>query len=50
VRETHQAIEALASSGKLCCMDVSPISAATGSRVAGAVAHFILSTFGKRIL
>jgi arginase family enzyme len=50
VRETHQAMEAVASSGKLCCMDVSPLSATTGNRVAGAVAHFVLSAFGKRIL
>jgi predicted amino acid racemase/arginase family enzyme len=50
VRETHQVMEALASSGKMCSMNVSPLSPHCDARKAGAVTHFVLSAFGKRIL
>jgi predicted amino acid racemase len=50
VRETHQAMEALADCGKMWSMDVSPLPAGIEPRVAGATAHFVLSAFGKRIL
>lgn len=50
VRETHQVMEALAISGKMTSLDVSPLVAAPEPRLATAMAHFILSAFGQRIL
>jgi arginase family enzyme len=50
VRETHQVMEAIATSGKMISMDVSPLPATTEARVAATTTHFILSAFGKRIL
>jgi arginase family enzyme len=50
VRETHQVMEAIATSGKMISMDVSPLPATTEARVAATTSHFILSAFGKRIL
>jgi predicted amino acid racemase len=48
-RETYQIMEALANSGRLCSMDVSPL-AAVGDRLHSLVVDFILSAFGKQIL
>jgi arginase family enzyme len=50
VRETHQVMEAIATSGKMIFMDVSPLPATLDTRVAATTSHFILSAFGKRIL
>ena len=50
VRETHQVMEAVATSGKMISMDVSPLPATLELRVGAATIHFILSAFGKRIL
>ena len=50
VRETHQVMEAIASSGKMISMDVSPLPDALEPRVSASVTHFMLSAFGKRIL
>ena len=53
VRETHQVMEAIATSGKMISMDVSPLPAALEPRVGATTTHFthfILSAFGKRIL
>lgn len=50
VRETHQVMEAIATSGKMISMDVSPLPATLESRVGATTTHFILSAFGKRIL
>ena len=49
-RETYQIMEALANSGRLCSMDVSPLAAAAGDRPYNLVVDFILSAFGKQIL
>ena len=49
-RETYQAMEALASSARLCSMDVSHFEAAAGDRVLNLVVDFVLSAFGKQIL
>jgi arginase family enzyme len=50
VRETHQVMEAIATSGKMISMDVSPLPPTADARVAATTTHFILSAFGKRIL
>ena len=50
VRETHQIMEAIATSGKMISMDVSPLPATLNARVAATTTHFIMSAFGKRIL
>ena len=50
VRETHQIMEALASSRRLCSMDVSPVEAVAGDRALNLVVEFVLSAFGKQIL
>ena len=50
VRETHQVMEAIATSGKMISIDVSPLPATLESRVVATTTHFILSAFGKRIL
>jgi predicted amino acid racemase len=49
-RETYQIMEAVANSGKLYSMDVSPLEASAGERVPNLIADFILSAFGKQIL
>ena len=50
VRETHQVMEAIATSGKMISMDVSPLPTIVDARIAATTTHFILSAFGKRIL
>jgi arginase family enzyme len=50
VRETHQAMEAIALSGGLLSMDVSGLGADTSARVASETVSFVMSAFGKRIL
>ncbi|MBA3446979.1 MAG: alanine racemase [Pseudaminobacter sp.] len=50
VRETHQAMEAIALSNRMISMDIAPISASVGSHVTGETINFVMSAFGKRIL
>ena len=50
VRETHQVMEAVATSGKMISMDVSPLPASLDTRVTATTTHFVMSAFGKRIL
>jgi arginase family enzyme len=50
VRETHQAMEAIALSGGMLSMDVSGLAAETEPRVATEAVNFVMSAFGKRIL
>ncbi|MDR7225110.1 alanine racemase [Aminobacter aminovorans] len=50
VRETHQAMEAIALSGGMLSMDVSGLGANTEPRVASEAINFVMSAFGKRIL
>lgn len=50
VRETHQAMEAIALSGRMTSMDISPVAPDLGSHVAGEMVNFVMSAFGKRIL
>ena len=50
VRETHQAMEAIALSGHLLSMDVSGLTADFEPRLATDTVNFVMSAFGKRIL
>lgn len=50
VRETHQAMEAIALSGGLLSMDVSGLTADLEPRIATDAVSFVMSAFGKRIL
>ncbi|MER9439704.1 alanine racemase [Mesorhizobium sp. M0618] len=50
VRETHQAMEAIALSGGLLSMDVSGLTADLEPRIGTDVINFVMSVFGKRIL
>lgn len=50
VRETHQAMEAIALSGGMLSMDVSGLGPDTEPRVAAEVVNIVMSAFGKRIL
>jgi len=50
VRETHQAMEAIALAGRMISMDVSPVSPALAGNALAETASFVLSAFGKRIL
>jgi predicted amino acid racemase/arginase family enzyme len=50
VRETHQAMEAIALSGRMTSMDISPVAPDLGERVAAEMVNFVMSAFGKRIL
>lgn len=50
VRETHQAMEAIALSGGMLSMDVSSLADTLDPRVAAETVGFIMSAFGKRIL
>ncbi|MBZ9674623.1 alanine racemase [Mesorhizobium sp. ES1-1] len=50
VRETHQAMEAIALSGGLLSMDVSGITADLEPRITTDSVNFVMSAFGKRIL
>ncbi|RUX63992.1 alanine racemase, partial [Mesorhizobium sp. M7A.F.Ca.US.014.04.1.1] len=50
VRETHQAMEAIALSGGLLSMDVSGLTADLEPRIGTDAVNFVMSAFGKRIL
>lgn len=50
VRETHQAMEAIALNGGMMSMDVSGLTADLDRRVATDAVSFVMSAFGKRIL
>ncbi len=50
VRETHQAMEAIALCGGMTSLSVSAVAAAMDPRVAADTVHFVMSAFGKRIL
>ncbi len=50
VRETHQAMEAIALSGGLLSMNVSGLSADLEPRIGTDTISFVMSAFGKRIL
>jgi ornithine racemase len=50
LRETHQAMEIIAQTGKLLAMDVVGLAPDGERRIAAETAHFILSCFGKEIL
>ncbi|MBT1155790.1 alanine racemase [Aminobacter anthyllidis] len=50
VRETHQAMEAIALSGGMLSMDISGLRADTEPRIAAETVNFVMSAFGKRIL
>ena len=50
VRETHQAMEAIALSARLISMSVAPLDAAAPENVSAETMSFVLSAFGKRIL
>jgi arginase family enzyme len=50
VRETHQAMEAIALSGRMVSMDISPVAAELDSRIGHETVNFVMSAFGKRIL
>ncbi|TIP86977.1 MAG: alanine racemase, partial [Mesorhizobium sp.] len=50
VRETHQAMEAIALSGGLLSMDVSGLTSGLEPRLATETVNFVMSAFGKRIL
>jgi predicted amino acid racemase/arginase family enzyme len=50
VRETHQAMEAIALDGNMISMDVSGLRPTLDERVAAEAVSFVMSAFGKRIL
>ena len=50
VRETHQAMEAIALNGGMISMDVSGLHPDLDERVAAETVSFVMSAFGKRIL
>jgi hypothetical protein len=50
VRETHQAMEAVARHGGLRSIAISGLSRGQDSRIAAESAHFVMSALGKRIL
>jgi predicted amino acid racemase/arginase family enzyme len=50
VRETHQAMEAIALTGRMLSLDVSPIAPALDQHAVSETMSFVLSAFGKRIL
>ncbi len=50
VRETHQAMEAIALTGRMLSLDVSPIGPALDQHAVSETMSFVLSAFGKRIL
>jgi len=50
VRETHQAMEAIALNGGMISMDVSGLHPELDARVAAETVSFVMSAFGKRIL
>jgi arginase family enzyme len=50
LRETHQAMEIIAQTGKLLSMDVVGLAPGGERRIAAETAHFVLSCFGKEIL
>jgi ornithine racemase len=50
MRETHQAMEAIASHGRLNSLSVSSMSASTPAWVVTATLHAVMSALGKRII
>jgi arginase family enzyme len=50
VRETHQAMEAIALSGRMTSMDISPVAVELDDRIGHETVNFVMSAFGKRIL
>lgn len=50
VRETHQAMEAVALTGRMLSLDVSPIGQHLDQHTVSETMSFVLSAFGKRIL
>jgi arginase family enzyme len=50
VRETHQAMEAIALSGGLLSMDISGLTKHMEPRIGADTVNFVMSAFGKRIL
>lgn len=50
MRETHQAMEMIAQSGRLAAMDMVGLTPDTEPRIWQEAGHFLLSAFGKRIL
>ena len=50
VRETHQAMEAIALNGGMISMSVSGLTPDLEERVAADAVSFVMSAFGKRIL
>jgi ornithine racemase len=50
VRETHQAMEAIALSRRMVSMDISPVAAELDPRIGHETVNFVMSAFGKRIL
>jgi len=50
IRETHQAMEIIAASGRLLGVDAVGLSLDLEPRLAGETVHFLLSCLGKRIL
>ena len=50
LRETHQAMEIIAQTGKLLSMDVVGLAPGGERRIAAETVHFVLSCFGKEIL
>jgi arginase family enzyme len=50
VRETHQAMEAIALSGRMMSMDISPVTAELDAQIGHETVNFVMSAFGKRIL
>jgi predicted amino acid racemase/arginase family enzyme len=50
LRETHQAMEIIAQTGRLLAMDVVGLAPGGEARILAETAHFVLSCFGKEIL
>jgi predicted amino acid racemase/arginase family enzyme len=50
LRETHQAMEIIAQTGRLLAMDVVGLAPDGEARILAETAHFVLSCFGKEIL
>lgn len=50
VRETHQAMEAVALSGGMISIDVAPLGPSLDARIRAETTSFVTSAFGKRIL
>jgi predicted amino acid racemase len=50
VRETHQAMEAIAEQGGMVSMSLAPLTVSSGARVIRESASFLMSALGKQIL